>query len=113
LEGTVTDQPPIQEPPAAAGPTPGHPPYQPYAYSPPINMYAILSLVFGAMVFPPLGIYFGNKAKEQIAQTGERGVELATAGQVVGWIFSVMYALFILVWCGFAGTMLVGATAGS
>ncbi|PWU44295.1 hypothetical protein DLE60_19670 [Micromonospora globispora] len=108
----MTDQPPSQQPPPAPGPTPGYPPYPPYAYPPPVNMYAILALVFGAMVFPPLGIYFGNKAKKQIAQTGERGVELATAGLVVGWIFTAIYGLFVLVWCGFVGTMIVGSTAG-
>lgn len=109
----MTDQPPTQQPPQVPGPTPGHPPYPPYAYSPPVNMYAILALVFGAMVFPPLGIYFGNKAKKQIAQTGERGVELATAGLVVGWIFTAIYGLFVLVWCGVVGTMIVGSSVGS
>ncbi|HEU4426261.1 MAG TPA: DUF4190 domain-containing protein [Pilimelia sp.] len=69
-------------------------------------MYAILALVFGAMVFPPLGIYFGSKAKQQIAETGERGVELATAGLVVGWIFTALYGVAFLVWCGIVGTML-------
>ena len=67
-------------------PQPLYPSYPPQL--PPINMYAILSLVLALAVFPPLGIYFGTKAKRQIAQTGERGVELATAGLVVGWIFS-------------------------
>ncbi|MFC3502837.1 DUF4190 domain-containing protein [Micromonospora krabiensis] len=102
------DQPPTPPPPSAAGPTPGHPSYPPYAYAPPMNVYAILSLVFGVMVFPPLGIYFGGKAKQQIAQTGERGIELATAGVVVGWIFTVMYGFFFLLWCGVVGTMIVG-----
>lgn len=107
----MTDQPPTQQPPQVPGP-PGHPPYPPYAY-PPINMYAILALVFGAMVFPPLGIYFGGKAKKQIAQTGERGVELATAGLVVGWIFTAIYGLFVLVWCGVVGTMIVSSGTGA
>ncbi|MFU8876290.1 DUF4190 domain-containing protein [Micromonospora sp. SL4-19] len=108
----MSDQPSTQQPPPEPGMTPGHPPYPPYAYSPPVNMYAILALVLGAMVFPPLGIYFGNKAKKQIAQTGERGVELATAGLVVGWIFTAIYGLFVLVWCGFAGRVLVGLITG-
>ncbi|WP_027659599.1 DUF4190 domain-containing protein [Salinispora fenicalii] len=84
---------------------PGHPPYPPYppyAHPAPFNTYAILALVLGAMVFPPLGIYFGNKAKGQIAQTGERGVELATAGVIVGWIFTAFYGLLFVVWCGMA-----------
>jgi hypothetical protein len=76
-------------------------------------MYAILSLVFAVAVFPPLGIYFGYKAKAQIAQTGERGVELATAGLVVGWIFSSIYGLFILLWCGVLGSgLLLSGTNG-
>jgi hypothetical protein len=104
----MTDQPPIQQP----AQVPGPPPYPPYGYPPPINMYAILALVFGAMVFPPLGIYFGSKAKKQIAQTGERGVELATAGLVVGWIFTAIYGLFVLVWCGVVGTMIVRSDVG-
>ncbi len=108
----MTDQMPTpQEPGGAPGPTPGqpqyppYPPHPPYAYSPPINMYAILALVFAVMVFPPVGIYFGYKAKQQIAQTGERGIELAAAGLVVGWIFTALYVLFFIVWCGLAGTM--------
>ncbi|MEH1015687.1 DUF4190 domain-containing protein [Micromonospora sp. CPCC 206060] len=76
-----------------------------------MNTYAILSLVFAVMVFPPLGVYFGNRARDQIAQTGERGAELATAGIVVGWVFTIMYVVFIVVWCAMAGTLLSGSTA--
>lgn len=111
-EGNMTDQPPTQQPPPAMNPVPGHPPYPPYppyAYPAPFNTYAILALVFGAMVFPPLGIYFGSKAKGQIAQTGERGVELATAGVVVGWIFTALYGVVFLAWCGMAAVMLGSA----
>lgn len=103
----MTDPSPTREPdPRSGQPQYPYPPYYPpppYAYAPPVNMYAILSLVFAVAVFPPLGIYFGYKAKEQIARTGERGVEMATAGLVIGWIFSAMYGLFCLVWCGFLG----------
>jgi uncharacterized protein DUF4190 len=100
----MTDLPPPHEPAGAPGqPYPPYPP--PYPYSPPINMYAILALVFGAMVFPPLGIYFGYKARRQIAETGERGSELATAGLMVGWVFTAFYLLFFVVWCAFAGSM--------
>lgn len=108
----MTDQPPTQQPPPATNPVAGHPPYPPYPHQAPFNTYAILALVFGAMVFPPLGIYFGSKAKGQIAQTGERGVELATAGVVVGWIFTVLYGLFFLAWCGMAAVMLGSASGG-
>ncbi|WP_249713835.1 DUF4190 domain-containing protein [Rhizomonospora bruguierae] len=95
----------------APGPNPsyGPPPYAPYAYPfpypAPYNTYSILALVFAVAVFPPLGIYFGRKARQQIAQTGERGSELATVGIVVGWVFTSIYGLFILLWCGMAATM--------
>jgi hypothetical protein len=108
----MTDRPPTEEPgPYSGQPQYLYPPYPPpYAYSPPINLYAILALVFAVAVFAPLGIYFGHKAKAQIAQTGERGVELATAGIVVGWIFTAMFGLFILVWCAIAGSIFVTGT---
>jgi Domain of unknown function (DUF4190) len=99
---------PSGEPPGQPYPTP----YPPYGYAPPINMYSILALVFGVMVFPPLGIYFGRKAKQQIAQTGERGIELATAGQIVGWIFTGIWGLLVLVSCGFLAAAIVGSSLG-
>ena len=86
-------------------PTPANPGYPPYP--PPINMNAILSLIFALVVFAPLGVYFGNKAKREIDQTGERGIELATAGVVCGWIFSGLMLLgcaFSVVLFGFAIT---------
>jgi hypothetical protein len=97
-----------QQPPTYGYPPPPNYPYSypQYAVAPPFNTYAILALVFAVAVFPPLGIYFGSKAKQQIARTGERGIELAQAGFVVGIIFSVFYAVFMVVWCGFAGTIL-------
>ncbi len=102
----MTDLPPPQHSSPTPNPMPGHPPYPPHAYPAPFNTYAILALVLGAMVFPPLGIYFAKKAKEQIAWTGERGAELATAGAVVGWIFTIFYGLMIVVWCGAAAVFL-------
>ena len=103
-------QPPAQTPPQVPfGMVPpgqyGYMVYQP----PPYNTLAILSLVLGVMVLPPLGIYFGHKAQAQIAQTGERGVELAKAGVVVGWILTSFYGLFFLVWCCFVGQILSNA----
>jgi hypothetical protein len=58
------------------------------------NVMAILSLIF-AFVFSPLGIVFGHIAKGQIRRTGEAGSGLATAGLVLGYIFTI---LFILLW---------------
>jgi hypothetical protein len=64
-----------------------------------MNTYAILSLVLGVAVLPPLGIYFGQQARKQIAVTGERGSELATAGIVIGWVLSSIFAASILLMC--------------
>jgi len=75
-------------------------PPPPPPYAPPINLYAILSLVFAVFVLPPLGVYFGHKAKQEIARTGERGVELATAGIITGWVMTGILALLVIVWCG-------------
>ncbi|GAA1387477.1 MULTISPECIES: DUF4190 domain-containing protein [Catellatospora] len=89
-------------------PPPQQPPPYPYGHyppQPPYNVYAILSLALGILVFPPLGIYFGNKAKQQIAATGERGIELANAGVVVGWVLTGLLAAFVLLWCFMAVTM--------
>jgi hypothetical protein len=78
-----------------------------------VNTYAILAAVFAFVAFPPLGIYFGRKAKEQIAQSGERGIELANVGIIAGWILSVFFGLFMIVWCGLAGTMLWSGLNGA
>jgi hypothetical protein len=86
------------------------PPYQPYP--PPYNVYAILSLVLALFVLPPLGIYFGHKARQQMAVTGERGAELATAGIVCGWVLTAIFGFFMVIWCGAIAvslTSLVGA----
>ena len=83
------------------------PPYQPYPPQP-YNTYAILSLCLALFVLPPLGIYFGRKAREQIALTGERGAELATAGIVCGWVLTAVLAVSMVIWCGMA-VLWVGA----
>lgn len=100
--------PPHGHPPPPGYPGYGYPPPYPYPYvaQPPWNTYAILSLVFAFAVFAPLGIYFGTKAKEQIAQTGERGIELANIGVIAGWILTCLLAAFLVVWCAFFVTFL-------
>jgi hypothetical protein len=95
-------------------PPPQYPGYPNYPYPPPYaprpyNTYAILSLVFALAVFPPLGIYFGHKAKQQIAQTGERGIELANVGYILGWVFTALMGVFLLLWCGFTGLLISGS----
>jgi len=92
---------PVPPAPAAYPPPYGPYPPPPYVILPPVNTYAILAAIFAFVVFPPLGIYFGYKAREQIAQTGERGIELAKVGIVGGWIITGLQAAFLVVWCGF------------
>src|SRR5215471_11074854 len=98
------NQPPYYQPPynpPYPPPPPGYPGYPNYGpYQPPYNTMAILSLVFAVFVFPPLGIYFGYRAKQQIALSGERGLELANAGLITGWVLTSIYALFLLFFCG-------------
>lgn len=59
------------------------------SYPPPMvprtNTLAILSLVF-AFVFWPAGIVLGHLARRQIAETGESGHGLATAGLIISYI---------------------------
>ncbi len=56
---------------------------------------AILALVF-AFVFSPLGIVFGVIGRRQIAESGEEGRGLATAGLVLGIVFTVLVVLYIV-----------------
>jgi hypothetical protein len=71
-----------------------------YQAAPTFNTYAILAIIFAVAILPPLGIYFGKRAKEEIARTGERGIEVANAAVVVGWVFSAIMGVFLIVWCG-------------
>jgi hypothetical protein len=88
------------QPPTTGGPYGQYGQYgpgTPYPYQPPrgTNTMAILSLVF-AFVFAPLGIYFGQRAKKEIAISHEDGEGLATAGIVVGWVGVGLWALWLL-----------------
>ena len=58
---------------------------------------AILALVF-AFVFSPAAIVMGHVAKKQIAQSGENGDGLATAGLWLGYIFTGLYVLACAAW---------------
>jgi hypothetical protein len=63
------------------------------------NVMAILSLVF-AFVFSPLGIVFGHISKRQIRRTGEGGGGLATAGLILGYIFTILAIAYValIIW---------------
>jgi hypothetical protein len=75
---------------------------------------AILALVF-AFVFSPLAIVFGHMAKKQIRESGEDGDGLATAGLVLGYIFTGLYVAGCCIWLVFVIGMfgLAGAAGTS
>lgn len=91
------NQPPPGQP--IYGPPPGQPGQPAYGQPPPAtpgtNVMAILALVF-AFVFAPLGIVFGVIGRRQIDRTGESGRGLATAGLVLGIIFTVISVLSVI-----------------
>jgi hypothetical protein len=66
---------------------------------------AIMALVF-AFVFAPVGIVLGHMARRQIAQTGEEGQGLATAGLIIGYILT---GLTVLGCCAALGFGFLGA----
>jgi hypothetical protein len=89
-------------PPAGPTPPPAQPAYPAYGqqpaqgyYAPPTNTLAILALVF-AFVIAPGGIICGHIALGQIKRTGEGGKGLATAGLVIGYIFTGIFLLYII-----------------
>ncbi|WP_051368010.1 DUF4190 domain-containing protein [Hamadaea tsunoensis] len=77
----------------------------------PTNAYAILAIVFACFVLPPVGIYLGGKAKQQIAESGERGIELANLAVVLGWIFTVLQVVIVLLVCDIFGTVILTAAS--
>lgn len=104
---------PPQGYPPAGYPPQGYPPagYPPPRYPPagwgpprPTNGMAIASLVLGILwiywIGSVLALVFGYQARRQIAERGESGSGLATAGIVLGWIgvgALVLFGGFLLV----------------
>jgi hypothetical protein len=87
-------QQPYQQP---GYPAPGYPPQPPTGGGGGgTNVMAILALVF-AFVFWPAGIVCGHIAKKQIAERGEEGSGLATAGLILSYVFG---GLTVLACCG-------------
>lgn len=61
----------------------------------PTNVLAIIALI-GAFVLAPVGIIVGHIALGQIKKTGENGRGLALAGTVLGYVFTGLWLLFIV-----------------
>ena len=79
-------------------PTPAPTPYTAPATGParPTNVLSIIALI-GAFVIPLAGIIVGFIALGQIKRTGEGGHGLALAGVVLGFVFSILYVILIIV----------------
>ena len=75
--------------------------------SPGWSVLAIVAFVL-AFAVPPGAIVCGHIALGQIRRTGEQGRELALAGTVLGYVFTAIIALFVLLWIGVMAAMLAG-----
>jgi hypothetical protein len=67
-----------------------------FAPAPPTNGMAIAALV-AALLFAPLGIIFGHIARSQIKRTGEGGRGLATAGLILGYLFTIIPIVIVVI----------------
>jgi Domain of unknown function (DUF4190) len=67
------------------------------------NGSAIASLVLGIaglVIFPliaPIALVFGYRARREIAERGEEGGGLATAGIILGWIGTALLVLGVVI----------------
>jgi hypothetical protein len=71
-------------------------PYTAPAAGPRTNVLAIVSLV-AAFFIPLVGIITGHIALGQIKRTGEAGHGLALWGTILGYVFTVIYLIIIVV----------------
>lgn len=81
---------------------PSAPPPAPYTASatpmaPKTNTLAIVALILG-FVFPLGGIICGHIALGQIKKTHEGGHGLALAGTILGYVFTAIWLIFIVIW---------------
>ncbi len=76
-------------------------PATPYAASAPAgkptNVLAIIALI-GAFVIAPAGIICGHIALGQIKRTGEGGHALALWGTILGYVFTAIWLLVVIMW---------------
>lgn len=83
----MTDPTPYSPPPAYTAPAGGA--------GPRTNVLAIVALI-AAFVVPLAGIICGHIALGQIKRTGEAGHGLALWGTILGYVFTVVYILIIV-----------------
>jgi hypothetical protein len=87
---------------------PAAPAYQPAPAGQKTNVLAIIALILG-IVIPIGGIICGPIALGQIKRTGEAGHGLAVAGLIIGIAFTVIGALFWIIYIvAFASLATVG-----
>jgi peptidyl-prolyl cis-trans isomerase B (cyclophilin B) len=83
--------------------TPG---FYPPMYPPPRQTSAMaIGALVGAFFFPPLGIVLGHIALSQIRRNNEEGRGLAVAGLVIGYVFTALYLLGIVIYVIFVAWM--------
>lgn len=88
-------------------PTGQYPPGYGYA-APPTNNLAVISMVLGIAgltVIPLVGsivaVILGRSARNQMAQSGEGGQGMATAGIVTGWVGIALAGIAVVAFVGF------------
>lgn len=87
--------PPPQPPYAGRGPQPGWAPPGLAPQPPPLNGFALASLLVGLLCFPPLGIVFGIVALVQTAGKRQAGRVLAIVGLVVSVVMTGVLVLTV------------------
>ncbi len=96
----TTTPPPVTPPPAT-------PVYAPAGVAPKTNTLSIIALI-AAFVIPLAGIIVGHIALGQIKRTGEGGHGLALWGTILGYVFTALYIIFIIVY-----VVIIAAVVGS
>lgn len=86
--------------PNVAPPAPQGQPYSAAPLGPRTNTLAIIALI-AAFVFAPAGIICGHIALSQIKRTGEGGQGLALWGTILGYVFTALGLLAIILWFAF------------
>ena len=79
---------------------------------PPFNLMAIIAFV-GAFIIPVVGIVCGHITLGEYRKgLPERGREYALAGLILGYIFTAIWVVLIVVWTVFAFTHVGGTNDG-